>query len=112
MNLDLRVLQLHLFSLKEMVSRVELSGFTSDQLYDFLQKKVNGEVSSESLESLRKNRINGKVFLDLSAEDLKEVISLLGERKLILSIIQSYNQQTKKVRLVNLGAVLDCIPYT
>lgn len=81
-----------------MVSREEVSAFSSDQLYDFLLKKVDGEVSSESLESLRKNRITGKVFLDLNAEDLKEVISLLGERKLILSIVQSYGQQAKKVR--------------
>ena len=88
-----------------MATREEVAGFDCDKLHNFLTIKLEG-VSSESLNALRQNKVCGKVFLELSNDDLKEIITLLGERKLVLFLIQSYNQEPKVVRQLSLLLVI------
>ena len=72
--------------------------FDCDRLFEFLENRLRGEVGRDSLETLRCNKVSGKVFLQLTEEDLKDFdITLLGERKLILSVIQSYKEHPKVV---------------
>ena len=42
-------------------------------------------------------KINGKIFFELSENDLKEIISLLGERKTIRAVIDSFKPSGNKV---------------
>lgn len=64
---------------------------------NFIISELENDVSNESLDVIRSNRINGKVFLTLTDNDLKEIISLLGERKAIKSIINYYKAKDKAV---------------
>ena len=84
-----------------MATKAEISGFNPEELYEFLLSKLEDEVSMESLSSIKSNRIGGKTFLELTGDDVKEIISLLGERKTVQRLIASYNippqQQTLMV---------------
>ena len=48
-------------------------------------------------DKIKSNKINGKIFLELSENDLKEIISLLGERKAIKAVIDSFKPSGNKV---------------
>lgn len=67
-----------------------MSGFSPEELHDFLVRKLEFEVSMQSLDAIKNNRISGRTFLELNSEDIKEIISLLGERKTIQRLINSY----------------------
>lgn len=78
-----------------MATYAELERFTIQEVIEFLSHKLamDGVVSEESLESLRQNRVAGKAFLALEEEELRELFPLIGERKAIRSIIDSYKPQ-------------------
>lgn len=78
-----------------MATYAELERFTIQEVIEFLSQKLamDGVVSEESLESLRQNRVAGKAFLALEEEELRELFPLIGERKAIRSIIDSYKPQ-------------------
>lgn len=80
-----------------MGSRTEIAKFSVEELYVFLLDELENDVSSESLAIIKSNRINGRIFLELNESDLKEIIPLLGERKAIKNIIDSFKIKDKVV---------------
>ena len=83
------------------MSRSEVSQFGVEELFSFLLSELETDVSTESLSVLKRNRVNGKIFLDLEESDLKEIIPLLGERKAIKSIIDSFKVKDKVLKIVH-----------
>ena len=77
-----------------MASRKEIESFSPDMLVDHLSVVLDGEISNNALEEIRRNKISGRTFLELKEEDLKELASLLGERKALMRVIQSYKVTT------------------
>ena len=73
-----------------MATRKEFEGFNCSDLVDHLSCVLPDEVGSETFEKLKKNKITGRTFLELDDGDLREVASLLGERKALKRIILSY----------------------
>ena len=71
------------------------------ELHDFLVTKFEFEVSMESLDSIKNNKIGGMTFLELTSDEIKELIPFLGERKTIQRMINSYANpsQQEKVKL-------------
>ena len=63
-----------------------------DDLHDFLLKKLTGEVDSANSIALKfkENKITGSVFLDLTLDDLREILPLVGEIKIIKSVVDSF----------------------
>ena len=83
-----------------MATKAELSNFSREELHEFLVTKYGFEVSMESLDSIKNNKIGGMTFLELTSDEIKELITLLGERKTIQRMINSYTkppQQEKEV---------------
>ena len=72
----------------------EVTTFSVEELYIFLLRELE-DVSSESLDTMKTNRISGKIFLNLKESDLKEIIPLLGERKAIKNVIDSFKAKDK-----------------
>ena len=86
-----------------MASRVEILKLTVDGLYGYLRQHLERDtVGSETIEAFRESRINGESFLELTDEELLEIIPVLGERKAVKRLIDSFNprQQEVLVRLV------------
>ena len=73
----------------------EVTTFSVEELYIFLLRELEDDVSSESLDTMKTNRISGKIFLNLKESDLKEIIPLLGERKAIKNVIDSFKAKDK-----------------
>lgn len=70
-----------------MAVRSDILGYSVDELSDFLEVKGIGE---DILSILRENRVGGETFLDLNESDLRELIKPLGERKVLMRLIDSY----------------------
>ena len=73
-----------------MTTRGEILAFSCDQLYEWLLTNVKDEMGDESIEEIRFQRINGKAFLELTDDDLRELFPLIGERKAIQRRISSF----------------------
>ena len=72
---------------QNMAVRSDILGYSVDELSDFLEVKGIGE---DILSILRENRVGGETFLDLNESDLRELIKPLGERKVLMRLIDSY----------------------
>lgn len=79
-----------------MATRSEVGSFTVVQLCDFVSRKLQGVVedAEDLVEELRKNKITGKAFLELTTEDLKEMITPIGDRKALSELKDSYKAST------------------
>ena len=84
-----------------MATRVEILAFSCDQLYTWLLTDLKDEVGDESIEEFRFQRINGKAFLELTDDDLRDLVPLVGERKAIQRRINSF-----KPKVLILGVTL------
>jgi hypothetical protein len=73
-----------------MATKAELLAFSCDQLYAWLLTNLKDTVGDESIEEIRFQRIDGKAFLELSDDDLRELFPLMGERKAIQRRIDSF----------------------
>ena len=75
-----------------MVTRAEMQKYTVNELGDFLSSKLDGKVDSPEYISLKfeENKISGATFLELSADDLLELVPLIGDRKAVKSILDSF----------------------
>ena len=81
-----------------MSSRAEVESFSNDETCDFLSQQIK-EIDPTTVSSFWSSKINGKVFLSLSEEDIKEIGCTLGERKSILLLVNSY--ESKEVNAVH-----------
>ncbi len=77
-----------------MVTRSEIEGFSVAELCDFIaQNLAHVEDSTEIQRELELNKITGKAFLELTDEDLREMIRPIGDRKALKSLAKSYQPQ-------------------
>ena len=71
-----------------MATKAAIKDFEVEELCHFLSS--SGELSEETVDKFRSNRISGNVFFDLDDADLKELLPILGDRKVVQRIIKSY----------------------
>ena len=71
----------------EMATMAAIKDFGVEELCEFLSSY---DLSEEAVNNFRTNRISGSMFFELDAADLKELLPLLGDRKLIQGILSSY----------------------
>ena len=69
-----------------------IRNYTVNELCDFISVKLEGQVdSSDSIAAkFKENKITGRIFLDLTLDDLREILPLIGERKAVKAIIDSF----------------------
>ena len=75
-----------------MATREAVLAFSDQELYEWLLIKLKEEVGEDSIEEMRIQRINGRSFLELNEDDLREMVPLLGERKAIIRLINNYTR--------------------
>ena len=75
-----------------MATRESVLAFSDQELYKWLLIKLKEEVGEDSIEEMRIQRINGRSFLELNEDDLREMVPLLGERKAIVRLINNYKR--------------------
>lgn len=73
-----------------MATRAVLEKFNCEELAEFLSVRLGEEISDDSVVALRDNRVNGRTFLELTDDDLRDVIKPLGDRKTLRRLIDSY----------------------
>lgn len=80
-----------------MATKAAIKDFEVEELCDFLSS--SGELSEEAIGKFRSNRISGGIFFDLDDADLKELLPILGDRKVIQRIIKSYQPPSQTVSI-------------
>lgn len=75
-----------------MANSEELKTYSVNELSNFISMKLDGQVDSPDLIALKfnENKITGQVFLNLTQDDLREILPLIGERKIVKSLIDSF----------------------
>ena len=65
--------------------------FTVTELCNWLEDKE--DITEDIITIVETNHVNGKTFVDLSDDDLKELFSLFGDRKAVQRIVASLKPQ-------------------
>lgn len=91
-----------------MATRLEILAFSCDQLYTSLLTDLKGELGNESIEEFRFQRINGKAFLELTDDDLRDLVPLVGERKAIQRRINSFKPKVLILRVTSYRLIAGC----
>lgn len=76
-----------------MTTRKEIETMSINELASFIGENLQDKVPNTTLvsEAFRENNISGKLFLELSTEDLKDLIPLIGDRKEVKRLIDTYS---------------------
>ena len=79
-----------------MVSLDDVSTYSVNELSVFLENELQGEVDfpDRTASIFQENKITGLMFLTLTAEELQELIPIIGERKVVKSLIDSLKEPT------------------
>ena len=79
-----------------MVSLDDVSTYSVNELSVFLENELQGEVDfpDRTASIFQENKITGLMFLTLTAEELRELIPIIGERKVVKSLIDSLKEPT------------------
>lgn len=77
-------------------SREDISDLSVDGVCEYLEQTDN--IERQTVDVFRENRINGQSFLDLTDDDLRELVPRLGERKSIKRLVESFNPQHEHLR--------------
>ena len=85
-----------------MVSRAEIQSYSVDDVCSFLAQRVK-DLGEDTLSDFRQNRVSGKAFLELTEDDLREIIKPLGERRLVKRLIDSYKPSAVSLASRNFG---------
>ena len=65
-----------------MASRADVLRMLVDGVFQYLARTLDEDVvARESIEALRHSKINGESFLELTNDELRELLPVLGERK-------------------------------
>ena len=77
---------------------MDIAKCTVDELEAFLTSNLEGRVESpDSVASAFKHhKIDGSAFLKLLPEEIQEIVPIIGERKVVTSIIHS-NQESSAI---------------
>ena len=64
--------------------------------HTLLENELQGEVDfpDRTASIFQENKITGLMFLTLTAEELRELIPIIGERKVVKSLIDSLKEPT------------------
>ena len=73
-----------------MATRMDVEKLDCEELAEFLSERAGEEISDDTVFALRDSRVNGKTFLELTDDDLREVIKPLGDRKSLRRLVDSY----------------------
>lgn len=86
-----------------MATAQEVGKFTTAELSCFIISKLTGKVDTPDTIAtvMRENKISGKAFLELNADELREMIPVIGERKAVKELLDSFS--TKVVSLIAVG---------
>ena len=77
-----------------MTTKDEVQCMSCSDICDFLTAKID-EIDADTIERFRSNQINGKAFLSLCEDDLKEIGFTMGMRKQISMVINSYSTEVR-----------------
>ena len=69
----------------------EIQKFTETEHCSWLEDKE--DITEDIITVIETNHVNGKTFVDLSDDDLKELFSLFGDRKAVQRIVASLKPQ-------------------
>ena len=73
---------------------------TVDGVCNFLDQQLDNDiVARKAIEEFKENRINGGVFVELTDEELTELVPKIGERKAIRRIIDWFCLQKEKTKV-------------
>ena len=69
----------------------DVSTYSVNKLSVFLENELQGEVDfpDRTASIFQENKITGLMFLTLTAEELRELIPIIRERKVVKSLIDS-----------------------
>ena len=83
-----------------MATRKDILMFSVPELCEWLYEELKDDVREDciQMQALRSNRVNGRTFLDLTEDDLKELCPLLGERKAVYRIVERLRPEVCSVR--------------
>ena len=83
-----------------MATWANIERYTVDELCDYVSNKweMSFQDVQEILDELRSNNITGRSFLELTDDELKEMIKPIGDRKALKGILTSYTSQITTVR--------------
>lgn len=77
-----------------MAFRADVLRMSVDGVFEYLTRTLHEDmVARESIEGFRHTKINGKSFLELTNDDLRELLPVLGERKAVNRLIESLRPQ-------------------
>ena len=79
-----------------MVSLDDVSKYSVNELSVFLENELQGKVDfpDQTASIFEENKITGLMFLTLTPEELQELLPLIGERRIVKSIIDSLKEPT------------------
>ena len=70
-----------------MASFNDIKSFSVDELCNWLEGKE--DITTDTIATMEGNRINGRTFIDLNENDLKEMFPVLGDRKAVERTVKS-----------------------
>ncbi len=75
-----------------MASRTEVELLSIAELAQFLEEQLRDRVpqTSNIAASFQANNISGKIFLELTPEELKDLVPLIGDRKEFQRLLDRY----------------------
>ena len=82
-----------------MATRADIEWFIADELCDFVFEKLKDNVQDveEIVDELQTNKISGKAFLELTDEDIIEMLKPIGYRKVLIGLVTCYTPQVTTV---------------
>lgn len=83
--LEHAVTKLRILERRRAMERATIETMNCDDLVNFLEKE---NVHEDVISAFIKNRICGQVFLNLSNDELKELIPVIGDRVCVRGIIE------------------------
>ena len=86
----------------------EIILFNAPELRDWLETK--DDITADILDTLETNRVNGRALIELSANDLKELFPILGDRKAVQRVVDRLKPQQKVHQVTVTRAIVLALP--
>ena len=90
-------------------SRKEVKLMSVVELCSWLSDRLENDISQSCIDTVEKNRVNGKSFMELTDAEVKELFPLLGERKAMSRLLGNLKPQSQVSCLSSLRAHRDCV---
>lgn len=91
-----------------MESYEDIAKLSATELADFLLVKLEGEIEFPDIitSKFKDNKITGQLFLALTHEELKELIPIIGDRRAVKSVIDSFQEPNDTAPTVRIHACM------